>query len=126
MNGRCQWADCLRDVDTLVTLRPSRPCGHRMPDFLSCRDCAREKVGRTAPNASPCGVCRERSHVAIDYSELDLDRVAANQRDRARRDLEARLDALCTSYGLDPWEAWRRPRAHERLDRALGVIGRRR
>ena len=46
----------------------------------------------------------------------DLDHAVNAARVDGRRWLDRRLDKLCTNNGLDPWQAWRRPRGQERID----------
>lgn len=44
-------------------------------------------------------------------------RVAAErERAQAYAHLSTELDRMCRDVGLDPWEAWRRPRHLERID----------
>lgn len=48
---------------------------------------------------------------------IDLDHAVKAARVDAQRHLEQQLDRLCLSFGLDPFETWRKPRIVAQLDR---------
>lgn len=49
-------------------------------------------------------------------TELEFTAVVARERATAVEALATQLDAMCESAGLDPWEAWRRPAHHRRIN----------